>query len=286
MTINLILTVTLTSLLFVLFKLFKSFNVNLLKIIIINYLVAALIGGGFVMQKHSTTISQLIDSKLIIGSVWLAFLFIAIFNLLGISTQKNGLAAATIASKTSLIIPVFFGVFYLNEHLKPSNWVGILCAFAAIILINLNKSSNFKHQKESYLILLGVFLGTGIIETSLNFIEKFWINNNQTDLFSSLIFFTAGLIGFIILFFKQNVSWNRKEIIFGICLGIPNYFSIFYLIKTLQTATIDSSKVFVIINISTILLSSFLGIFLFKERLKPLNYLGIILAISTIFLIS
>ena len=66
----------------------------------------------------------------------------------------------------------------------------------------------------------------------------------------------------------------------------PNYFSIYFLVKTLRSDILDSSGIFAINNVSIVTLSTFTGIILFKEKLIRKNWIGIILAILSIILIS
>lgn len=69
-------------------------------------------------------------------------------------------------------------------------------------------------------------------------------------------------------------------------LGVPNYFSLYFLIKALQNKNLESATIFTLINIGVILLSTFFGILLFKEKLIKQNYLGIALAIIAVILVT
>ena len=79
---------------------------------------------------------------------------------------------------------------------------------------------------------------------------------------------------------------NFKNIIGGICLGVPNYFSIYFLLKALQHPTWNSASVFTINNVAIVMFSTLLGILLFKERLSIKNWFGIGLAIVSIILVA
>ena len=79
---------------------------------------------------------------------------------------------------------------------------------------------------------------------------------------------------------------NGKNIVGGIALGVPNYFSMYFLIKALQNKNLESATVFTLINIGVILLSTVFGILLFKEKLLKQNYFGIALAIIAVILVT
>ena len=69
-------------------------------------------------------------------------------------------------------------------------------------------------------------------------------------------------------------------------LGIPNYFSIYFLVKALRSNLLDSSGIFTINNVAIVIISTLLGIVFFKEQLSLKNWIGIILAVISIALVS
>jgi len=77
-----------------------------------------------------------------------------------------------------------------------------------------------------------------------------------------------------------------RNIIGGIALGIPNFFSIYFLVMALRNNGFESSTIFTINNVAIVLVSTFLGIILFKEKLITKNWIGIILAIISILLVA
>ena len=68
-------------------------------------------------------------------------------------------------------------------------------------------------------------------------------------------------------------------------LGVPNYFSIFYLIKALNMKGLSSSAVIPINNIGILFIDTLFGVFIFKERLSKLNILGVVLTVVSMLLI-
>ena len=135
-----------------------------------------------------------------------------------------------------------------------------------------------------------VFLGSGLIDTSLNFLQNDFITDKSLiPLFSSTIFMTAGVIGIMVLVaqkIKGVLVLEYKNVIAGIVLGIPNYFSIYFLVKALRSDLFDSSGIFTINNVGIVIISTLLGIVFFRERLSMKNWIGIILAIISIALVS
>ena len=84
---------------------------------------------------------------------------------------------------------------------------------------------------------------------------------------------------------KNGIS-GIKNLIAGILLGVPNYFSIIFLIKSLQTRGFESSMLFTINNVGIVVLSTIFGVVLFKEHFSLKNKIGIALAIFGIIMVA
>lgn len=285
--IYLLLSVLSSSVIFVIFKLFQKFGVNSLQAIIINYFFASLVGFLGFIEKSDV---YLVSSQLWFpGTLILGALFIIVFNLAAITTQRSGLSVVSVATKMSVAIPVFFGVILYNESTGTMKILGILLALIAVYLTSIKSTTGIKIKKENLIFPLLVFIGSGIIDTTIKYLETTYVSLTHVALFSTTIFAVAGCIGIGILIFQAAMGKLRikgKNILGGIILGIPNYFSIYFLVLALRSEGFESSAVFTINNVAIVLVSTFLGIALFKERLIPKNWMGILLAIISILLVA
>jgi multidrug transporter EmrE-like cation transporter len=135
------------------------------------------------------------------------------------------------------------------------------------------------------LIPVFVFLATGFVDTSLNYMNAFLIASDQKPALPVIIFASAFIIGVVILILrKERIS--KKDILGGIYLGIPNYFSLYFLLLTLSSFNNNGAVVYPILNIGIIVSSSVASYLLFKEKLIKPNIFGMILAIIAILFIS
>ena len=103
------------------------------------------------------------------------------------------------------------------------------------------------------------------------------------------MFGIAALFGFVILLLKalkKRSSFGTRNIVAGIVLGVPNYFSILFLIKALQNKNFESSTLFTINNVAIVIVSTLVGLFLFKENFSLKNKIGIALAVVGIVLVT
>ncbi|WP_459211655.1 EamA/RhaT family transporter [Aquimarina rhabdastrellae] len=284
--IYLILSVLFSSILFIIFKFFDIYKIDTLQAIVINYVIATICG---ILNFEGTFVyTQLPSFDWFWGAAFLGFLFITIFNLIALTTQRNGVAVAAVASKMSLAIPILFGILIYGESTSIQKLIGITIALVAVYLTSATTHQTQTTYKRNLILPLFVFLGSGIIDTSLKYLETNYVPSNETALFSATIFCFAAILGIGTLLFKiiqGKVSFKTKNILGGIALGIPNYFSIYFLIKALRHHP-DSAITFTINNIAILLLSTFFGILLFKEKLITKNWIGIALAVISIILVA
>lgn len=286
--IFLALSIIASTLIFVIFRLFASYNINTLQAIVVNYFIAC--SCGVIGYQNSIELSAIPQYNWFYYTLALGALFIIVFNLMAITTQHNGLSVVSVATKMALVIPIAFGLWYYKEPLGTSKAAGIVLALIAVYLVAVKKDSSIILQKKNLVFPVLVFLGSGLIDTSLNFLQNDFITDKSLiPLFSSTIFLTAGVIGIMVLVaqkIKGVLVLEFKNIIAGIVLGIPNYFSIYFLVKALRSDLFDSSGIFTINNVGIVIISTLLGIVFFKEQLSVKNWIGITLAVISIALVS
>lgn len=282
----LFLSILISTGLFVIFKYFGIYKIDVLKAIFINYVVACAI--GFSLAERDFPIVEIPTQPWFLWAIFLGVLFVSIFFVMAMTAQKNGVSVASVAGKMSVVIPVFFGIFLYNESVTFLKITGILIALVAVYLASVKeKSESSKNASLLFPILL--FLGSGTIDTSLKYIEVVHVPKNDVAIFSGSLFSIAAIFSLVILLIRtlQNrESFGIKNVIAGIALGIPNYFSIIFLIKALQTEGFESSTLFTINNVGIVIASTLVGIFLFKEEFSIKNKIGVALAVIGIVIVA
>ena len=282
--IYIVLSILASSVLFVIFKLFGKFKVNSFQAIVFNYLTACIF--GFSVYGKPVNILGLSNFSWFYYALGLGLVFIAVFYVMAVTTQKNGLSVVAVASKMSVVIPIMIGVFVYNESIGRLKVAGILIALASIYLVTVNPS---KIKGSSLLYPFLVFLGSGVIDTSLKFLQTNYVKASDISVFSATLFGTAGLAGivlFLLQLFQGSFKFQLKNLIGGIILGLVNYFSIYFLVKAIGYKGLESSTFFIINNVGILLMTALLGVILFREKLSQQNRLGILLAIIGIVLVS
>jgi len=284
--IPLLLSILSSSVLMVIFKYFDRFKVNTFQAISVNYVVAATLGfllAPVHLQPYQIVAKPWAISALVIGSV-----FIGMFYIMAVSSQKVGVAVTSVANKMSLVIPVAAGFILYNESLTGLKVLGIVVALVAVAMVTFPKQKLDIDKKFLFLPLI-IFLGSGFLDTVFKYVQKTQLSSDEIEVFSASLFFVSACVGCSILIFQRltrNSTLQWKSIVAGFALGIPNYFSIHFLLGALNLPNLESTVVFPINNTGIVLLSTLLAILLFSERLSKLNWIGISLAVVSIALIA
>ncbi|MGB5436094.1 MAG: DMT family transporter [Maribacter sp.] len=284
--IDLVLSICCSSLIFVIFKLYDVYKIETLFAIITNYFVACLVGLYFYSGEVKPL--EIAEQPWFLGTLLLGLLFIVVFNLMAKTSQTVGVSVASVATKMSLVVPVIFGVLVYKETLGFLKVLGIIMALAAVYFASI-KQRKVGFKRSDLILPVLVFLGSGIIDTSIKYVQEVYIKEHEFPLFSATVFAAAAFVGLVFLIFKAlktPLKINFKNILGGIALGVPNYFSIYYLLRALQNPTLNSASVFTINNVAIVMLSTLLGILLFKEQISAKNWGGIVLAILSITLVA
>lgn len=284
--ISLALSILSSSVLLVIFKYFDKFKVNTFQAITINYMVAATL--GFLLSPVSYSAAELLHRPWTTSAMIIGCVFIAMFYVMAISSQKVGVAISSVANKMSLVIPVVAGILLYGESLIGMKLLGVIVAILSVVMVTYPKKGVSIEPK--YLILpVVIFFGSGFLDTVFKYVETHQLGENEVELFSASLFLMAAIVGLSVLLFKRlskNETLETKSIIAGFALGIPNYFSIHFLLMALNIPNLESTIVFPINNTGIVLLSTLLAIALFRERLSNLNWGGIALAVASIILIA
>ena len=286
--IEITLTIVTFSLMLIIFKYFEIFKVNNLQAIIVNYITAgalALVADGSVLTNNFS-ITNLFQPTFIYYALIIGILFIITFNLIAFGTQKIGIAITTVSNKMSMIIPVLIGLFVFKEDKNFLQLIGIVLAILAIFF-SCSKNGKLSFDKKYLPVIILVFIGQGIADSTLKWAQEFAINASNNNVFFATTFFTAAFSGTLFMMIQlRKITVTLRSLLWGVILGIPNYFTLYFFVEALSAGVFESSQVFPIVNMGVIVLTAVMGIILFREHLSKSNWMGILLALIAISLIT
>lgn len=286
----LIASIVLTAWLTISFKIIDRLGINNLQAIVYNYTVCvitgSLVNGSFPIN------ASLVQQPWFTWALFMGACFISLFNLAAYTVQKIGVAAATVAYKLSMVIPFLFSLYLYHEPSTIWKFTGVALALLAVWFTTRPAEGSRKEKKASWLIWampLLLFVGSGLLDTMIKYVEQAFINPANQDAYLITAFCVAASIGWLILFYlfatgRQKMS--GKAVLAGIGIGVPNYFSIWTLLGALKGYANNSSAIIPINNMGIVLLTALVAWLGFKEKLSATNWLGIALSLGAIALIA
>lgn len=291
--IYLIGSILFTSYLTLSFKVLQRLNINAFQAIVFNYITCVVTGsfvnGSFPVNKEN------IAAPWFIWAIVMGLMFVSILNIVGFTTQKLGVAIASVANKLSMVIPFIFSIYLYNENSTGLKIAGIVVALVAVIFTCYPaKNNDEQSEKTNQLLLLlpiVLFISSGLLDTLIVYVKNTFFNNpaDNFNIFLIASFSVAGCIGLMILVLRiatGKQQFSVKAMLAGIIIGIPNYFSIWFLGKVITVYKGNSSAIIPVNNMGIVLFSAVAAWVLFKEKLSLINWVGITLAIVAIALIA
>lgn len=303
----LLLAVACSVLLGFIFKLFVRFRVDGFQAIVFNYVTCVLCGWlhiGHFPLSFANAAKPWFPYSVVLGLV-----FIGGFNGAALTVRYFGVMVSQIMQRMSILMTVPFAVFVYGESAGTGKVAGFLLALAAIVLVNwphakppvqshhdgalpsVEQQQNtltWKGKKVLLLIPLLTWLLAGVIEILFIRVQKEGLADPNDPAFISAVFGMAGIIGLcaaIYGWWSGRLIFSWRNVAAGIALGIPNYGSMLFLLMALGSG-LEGSFLFPVLNVCIIFITTIGAVWLFQERLSQLNWLGIVLALSAIILMS
>ena len=276
--------------LILIFRLFPRFGIDSFQAIVANYFIAAFL--GYQIAAESFSLNFILNQDWLIYASILGLLFVSLFYLISVTTIVFGVSVASVANKMSIVIPVTLAVFLYKDALSLIQIVGIIIAMGAVVLVSYKNSEQTIKitQKWHFFLPLILFVGCGSIDALINFLQKKFTGPNASNEFilstAFLIAAIGGSLAFIFMIILKKIRWHTKSIITGLFLGIPNFFSMYLVMKSLESNVMKASVFFPVNNMSIVVLGTLVSVLAFKEKLSKFNVLGIFLSVLAIVLIA
>ena len=248
-----------------------------------NYVVASIIGWliaysyGFDKISPSTVIMGVVG-----GILWPLTFFLLMFGI-----RRFGLSLTGTIARLALVVPVIVALIFFGEKLTRNIGVGLLIALVAFFLLNPPSRQDARRLNLTNILffpLLAIFFGSTY--TWVNVFNKLGVAKEQF-LFIVLVFTFAGLFSWIyVLTSRQRL--DKNSIARGLFLGIPNYFSTFFLMLSLKSQYFaDKSAVtYALYAVMGVILAFLGGVIIWREKVNRWNVLGVAFAIVAIILLD
>ncbi|MCR5005836.1 MAG: EamA family transporter [Clostridiales bacterium] len=279
--VYLILAIAASAAMTLVLKAFKTEGTNRYAIILGNYVTCIII--GFLILADKTSVLQIDPETLLFGALG-GVLFVVSLVLLQRSIEVNGAILTSAFSRMGLVVPLIVSIAFLGEKPRLIQFAGMLIVLIAICIINGKKDQRL--DGISPILLICVLLAGGFSDCMAKIFNYFGMQT-QNDLYILMVFFTAGVLTFILLlteYKKTGKFGGIKDFVAGIAVGIPNYFSASLLLKAL--ADVPAFIAYTVFSTGVLLLITAISLILFKERLKKTQAIGIGLILIALVLLN
>lgn len=270
----------LQALLYLFFRVFENRRIPLLPAIAVNYVVAMLFGVLYAPPWQAGDLGALWGPSLGIGA-----LFASVFFLTGLTTQRSGVAASTVASKMSVVLTVLFAVVVHHERPDVFAWCGLAVAMVSVVLVA--SSAGRPEQGTRWRLPLALFIGVACIDITINAVQRFVLTPQLEAVFPTLGLGFAGVFAVTaVLIGKDRKALARGAVwIWGGLLGVANYATLLLVVKALAHSGMAASTVFPLISIFVIIFGTAGSMLLFRERISNVQRVGIGCAVLALALL-
>lgn len=202
----------------------------------------------------------------------------SIFLCLAKSLQTAGILKTEIAQRLSVVLSLLAAYFLFQEQFSQLKMAGVTLGITAVLCLIFSQagSSNTHLNRKGMLFLLSVWVGYAIVDILLKYTTSLGL---QFPVILTLMFICAFILSIVYLLI-QKAQWNIKNMIAGLLLGLLNFANIALYVKAHILLKDSPAIVFAGMNILVVLFGVLTGLFIFKEKLKKMTTLGLVLGLA------
>jgi len=264
----------------VIFKVARKYTISTTQIVAWNYSFALLLCYAFFSPNL-----QAIDTTAPWGIyIPLGILLPSIFLFLAASIKYMGIVKTDAAQRLSLFIPILAAWLLFNEEFNSMKLIAFIIALPALLLILSKKTDNTSNK---WIFPTVVLFGFGAIDILF---KQIALTTSLPFTSSLFVVFAISLVIMIVVILYElavkKVKINSINLVLGALVGIFNFGNILFYLKAHHAFAKNPSTVFAAMNMGVIIVGSLAGILIFKEKVSRYNYIGLLLAIIAIVLIT
>ena len=227
-----------------------------------------------------------IDSDLALCLAFAAangLLYIAGMVMNQINVRRNGAMLQAAFSRLGVMVPTCLSIICFGERPSIRGIIGIALVLAAFLMMNIPQGNgrNERTKPAFFLLILGL-LSNGLVDSMLKVFEVFG-RRSLDDWFMGSTFIFASLLCLIITIVRHG-RIGKRELVLGLCLGIPNYLSSLLLLRSLSS--VSAYIAYPTYSVGAILVVMAASATIFKERLSRWSLISIAAIIPAILLLN
>ena len=274
----LILAIASSALVSIFIRLSENYVKNNISMLCMNYMMCLLLAVGYTGMDKVFENGEGFGTAIGLGVVN-GILFLASFVLLQINVRRNGVVLSATFMKLGVLVPTLLSVIAFREKPEVQQVIGFLVALLAIVLINFEKGQGEAGFKIGLILLL---LGGGSGDAMAKIYDEVGAARFEEQFLCFT--FASALVLCVILAIKKQQKLTKTDILFGLLVGIPNYFSARFLLKAV--GEVPAVVAYPTYSVATIVVISLVGMLCFKEKITKRQQVAIGIILVALVLLN
>lgn len=195
------------------------------------------------------------------------------------------LSVTMLIGSYSLLIPTFYGIFFLHDPVKLLFVVGLVLLLVSLFLINFNKNESMRFSRVWLVYVLLYFVGNGMCSTVQKMQQVAFEGAYKSEfMIVSLVLVGVSLLAFSALRGTVTVEKLRVSLKYGISHGLAN--GLLNYLVMVASALIPASVLYPGISAGGIVLTFICALTIYKERLSAMQLVGYLFGTASVVLLN
>lgn len=265
--LDLLLAIGCSALISILMRLSDSHIHEKLPMLTVNYVTCAFLSAAFSLEGGLFPATDGAGTTLMLGALC-GMLYLNSFVLLQWNVGRSGVVLPSVFMKLGVMVPTLLSIACFGETPTALQFIGFALAICAIVLINLEKGGSTAGNR---LGLIALLLAGGMSDAMSKIYERF--GTPQLSSQYLLYTFVVALALCLALTVVKKQRFGVREALYGVALGVPNYFSAKFLLRSLSS--IPAVVAYPSFSVGTIVLVTLAGVVFFHEKLSARQIVGL-----------
>ena len=260
-------------------RLSESYIKSEMAMFMANYGACIALSMAFMEGSVGETMSNGTGTILALGCIT-GILYLSGFVMLKYNIRYNGLVLASTFMKLGVLIPTVMAVVVFGEQPETLQVLGIILALVAIVVIQFEKEALKDGKKKSWLLVILIVSGLG--DGMMNVFEQAGMPEGKDGYL--LVTFAMALLLSVLIAVLGKEKPGKKDLVFGLLIGIPNYFSARFLLLAL--GSVDAVIAYPVYSVATLITITLAGLLCFHEKLSRKKTVALLMIVVALCLLN
>lgn len=252
---------------------------NNMSMFMTNYAICVLMSRIFMGEMELFTASEGISIAVGLG-LFSGIMYLVSFVFMQWNMKNNGVVLTSTFTKLGVLVPTLMAILVFREQPKLMQILGIILAVSAIVLLHFEKEHVETGGVKIWLLIQ--LLVSGFTDSLANIYDK--AGSNMLKNHYLFYTFLAALILALLLALKKKEKPCGWDVLFGVLIGVPNYFSSSFMLMALRS--VPAVVAYPVCSVGTIVAISTASVLLFKEQISRRKMAALALVMLSLVLLN